>query len=287
MSELVSAKREIEIIPWRHNVVLNHHRDVIKYLERIPKRSTIFLELSPNLLTLYEDFIDHGTTWDVADPGTNRAILELVATSILFGHKIIPIDPQVSRRGAFTLDYSGVGGIEKESMAEKKKRVAINRLREKVMVRNMIARKDVQKGYFVCGVAHTKQIAEDLNNSNVNARINLKIFENSAEMESRMNLYNQYAKAIKYNQFERVLQLEQRRDALDNAAQKIGFSFAVERAVQRIQQARMKIMTKRLERHKRKNPRIRAPKEYEQSLKEKRTREKQKAREIARTRRPK
>lgn len=285
MQDTKQQKREIEIVPWRHNILTSAHRDIIKYLETIPRGSTIFLELQPELLAHWEKFIQSGETLNVGAPNISLAIMELISTAILQGHNVVPVDFKLARKGIFSLDYSEVGGISIESISEKKKRVAVNRLREKVMVRNMIASR-VKKGYFVCGVGHVKQIEKDLNDNNINVRTNLGIFEDKVDVESRINIYFQYYKAIRYDQLDNVLRLEQRIAILDRTAKIIGLSFAQKKALDKILTVRRKILLKRLERHKKRNPLFFSRDDLENTLREKQKAEKARAKTIAKSRKP-
>lgn len=206
-----NKKREIEILPWVHDIKFTFHKDLIRYLKTLPKGSTIFFEITRGNLFYFEAALREIKTIDPKSIADNKwaATFEFLATCLFCGHKIIPLESDSLDRTKSKIYFTSLG----PSAENVDQIIAVNRLREKTFVRN-INREHINTGYVVCGLAHAEPIREALEQTGYVAKVNMNFFTHRKDVEELQRIHPHEIKAIKYRQTENLERLRRRKERI-------------------------------------------------------------------------
>jgi hypothetical protein len=207
---------EFEIFPWIHNVVRKRHGEVVAHIKGLPRNSVIALEITPHKIRWSNRLIDilsgeipleksmtrsekarlENLIANSKSPGYAQSVLPHQWAVMEIIHECrkrnITIEPIASPvQEALLLPAVGKNDSEKSLQADLfAERIFVNNLY------SLTAKYPRKKIPVFMGIFHAVPVKQQLKRKKVRCRINTRIFSNSAEMNTDINLYDRMRKAI-------------------------------------------------------------------------------------------
>ncbi len=207
-----AQKRTVEIIPWVHNINTTWHRDVSNYIEQLPNRSILFLEITPKELQINRDNIfkfgkrsDYYNLKGFSDIRADQfAYLDVIATCIIKGIEIIPIDTIIVDK------QREIGKpktkVDEKTLKQMKEFERFSKIRDKAFVRNII-RTGIPQAYVLCGAKHAKSLEQGLNSAGYEATTNFGIFQDKESFIKSNKINEEIDREIEIGNLTKLLQL--------------------------------------------------------------------------------
>jgi hypothetical protein len=150
---------EVELIPWRHDVNLQAHQDLIQAVRNLPRNSILLLEITQNQIDEFNSYLaNHREDLNLSqyrqDLRDSRfAVYEIYLECLRRGIKVIPIEESVYRR-RLEKQMNAVDDWYDVSFSNFK--------REEIMTRRIIEASKMyagQKISVICGARHIPKLA--------------------------------------------------------------------------------------------------------------------------------
>lgn len=196
----MTRTKEVEILPWVHYSTFQAHQDMLNYLFTLPEGSTVFLEIDPEDLELYETVFEQFSRFNrriiVNYFNKDPQILALFELLMLCKRKRFNIQIPESRS-------SRIFG-KKDQIAKAKYGGKYNEFREQNMSNNIVTylmHNDVQKSYLVTGFRHSVSIDSLLSKAGIVTKLNFDYASDANVLKRILRLELMLRKAIKDSDF--------------------------------------------------------------------------------------
>lgn len=206
---------DVEILPWAHDYALQEHKDLVDYVLSLPKGSTLALEISPGQIEIMQAIETLLQKRKITWKSTNLEAREVIKKYIfrnrfgLFKHsltpgelalfelyhvakkrdlKLVPLDTMVSR--ATKAHFS-----QEKSYS----------FREETFAKLIKQQKPNSKIFAVVGMMHADGLNRQLQEFEINSRINFGYLNNPKAMKKAFEMYLAYKEALKKKKWMGIL----------------------------------------------------------------------------------